>query len=121
MQRVGPLFFGLFSFLSAITASPVFAACSDTETDTDFGCIPNDPVGLVAKFYRVGLGLIGGVAVLFIMYGGYLILTSQGDPEQLSKARSYIYYSVAGLLLAVFGIVFMQTIAVDILHIPGFK
>lgn len=96
-------------------------ACAENEVLTDLGCIPTDPVGFVAKFYSIGLGLIGGVAVLFIIYGAYLILTSQGNPEQLNKGKTAIFYSIGGLLLAIFGFVFIQVIAVDILKLPMFK
>lgn len=88
---------------------------------TDFGCIPQNPVLFVQKLYGIGLGLIGGIAILFIIYAGYLIMTSQGNHEQLSKAKSYIFYSIIGLLLAIFGFVFIQVIARDILKIPGFN
>lgn len=87
---------------------------------TDLGCIPNDVMGFVSKFYGIGLGLIGGIALLFIIYGGYLILTSQGNPEQINKGKTNIVYAVIGLLLAIFGFVFIETIAKDILRIPGF-
>jgi len=90
-------------------------------TPTELGCIPNDPVGFVAKFYAIGLGLIGGVSLLFIIYGGYIILVSQGNPEKINNGKSYILYAIIGLLLAIFGFVFIQVIAIDILHIPGFK
>jgi Type IV secretion system pilin len=90
-------------------------------TPTDLGCIPNDPAGFVAKFYGIGLGLIGGVAVLFIIYGGYIILSSQGNPQNLNRGKSYIMYAIIGLLLAIFGFVFIQIIAVNVLGIPGFK
>jgi hypothetical protein len=96
-------------------------ACLPTETSTELGCIPNDPVGFVAKFYAIGLSLIGGVSILFIIYGGYLILVSQGNPERINNGKSYIFYAIIGLLLAIFGFVFIQVIAIDILHIPGFK
>lgn len=95
--------------------------CGALETSTDLGCIPNDPVGFVAKFYSIGLGIIGGVALLFIIYGGYLIMTSQGNPMQLKNGRSYIVYAIVGLLFAIFGYVFIQIVMVDILHIPGFS
>lgn len=96
------------------------AACPNG-VSTDLGCIPNDPFQFVSTFYGIGLSLIGGVAILFIIYGGYTILTSQGDPNQLGKGKSYIYYAIAGILLAIFGFIFVEVIAVDILHIPGFQ
>lgn len=103
-----------------IMASELIAVAT-TCTDTDIGCIPNDPIQLASKLYSIGLGLIGGISALFIIYGGYIILTSQGDSAQLEKGKSYIYYAIAGLLLAIFGFVFVQVVAVNILHIPGFQ
>ena len=95
--------------------------CLPTEVPTELGCIPNDPIGFVAKFYAIGLGLIGGVALLFIIYGGYIILSSQGNPTSLNKGKSYIMYAIIGLLLAIFGFVFVQIIVVNVLKIPGFS
>lgn len=97
-------------------------ACSPTEIQTDFGCISRDnPMVFVSKYYAIGLGLIGGVSLLFIIYGGFLVLTSQGNPTRLNVAKSYIFYAIVGLLFAIFGYVFIQLLAVDILAIPGFK
>ena len=95
--------------------------CLVNETLTDFGCIPNDPVGFVEKFYGIGLSLIGGVAVLGIIYAGYILMTSQGNPMQVRKGKRYLYSSIAGLLLAVFALVFIQVITVNVLKIPGFS
>lgn len=89
-------------------------------TKTDFGCIPNDPIGFTSSLYSIGLGLIGGVAVLFIVFGGYQILTSQGDPEKLRQGKKYIYYAIAGIILAFGGLTLYQTIGSNILRIPGF-
>lgn len=91
-------------------------------TKTDFGCLPNfDPGTFVSKFYAIGLGVIGSVSLLFIIYAGYLILFSQGNQVTLQKGKRYLTYSILGLLLAIFGFVFVQVIAVDILHLPGFN
>ncbi len=88
---------------------------------TEFGCIPSDPVAFAGQFYGIGLGFIGALSVAFIIYGGYTVLTSQGDPLKLQTGKSYLYYAIAGLLLAIFGYVFIQLVLVDILKIPGFS
>lgn len=95
--------------------------CAPNEILTDFGCIPDDPVGFVERFYGIGLGLIGMVALIFIIIGGYYIMTSQGDPAKLQTGKSYITYSIVGVLLAIFGFVFIEVITGDILQIPGFN
>jgi len=89
------------------------------EIQTDFGCWPNDLTGFVSQFYGTGIAFIGGLALIIIIWGGYTILTSQGDPNRLNAGRSYIYYAIAGLLLAIFGYVFFEFIGVNILHLPG--
>ena len=97
-------------------------ACDYTkEVKTDFGCFPNDPAGFVKKFYGIGLGFVGGISLLTLIIGGYDIIMSRGQPARVNIGKSYIYYSIAGLLLAIFGYVFIQAVLVDILHVPGFK
>lgn len=91
------------------------------ELKTDFGCIPPDPAGFVEKFYGIGIGLIGMVAILFFIIGGYYLLTSQGSPSKIQTGKSFIFYSIAGLLLAIFGFVIVQFLAGNILRIPGFE
>ncbi len=95
--------------------------CLSTETQTALGCIPNSPGGFASEIYRWGLGLIGGVALLAIIYGGYLILTSQGNVTTFKKGKSYIVYAIIGILIAIFAVIFYEIVAVDILQLPGFS
>src|SRR3989344_3719661 len=95
--------------------------CAANEVATDLGCLPSDPVGFIQKFYAWGLSLIGLVGLLFLIYGGYHVLTSGGNPEKLQKGKEYIVYAIIGLLLAFLGFVFIQFIAGGVLRIPGFE
>lgn len=100
----------------------VYAQCDKaTEIDTDFGCIPADPAGFTSRIYAIGLGLIGGAALLSIMYGGYLVMSSRGDKDKLVKGRSYIFSAIAGMVLAIVGFALYQIIAVRVIGIPGFS
>ena len=95
--------------------------CLKTEVSTDLGCFPTDPANFVGKFYGVGLSFIGMTALLFLIIGAYLILTSQGNPDQLRNGKTFIYYALAGLFLAIFGYLFITIVLADILQIPGFS
>jgi hypothetical protein len=97
------------------------ALCAPNEVSTDFGCFPNDPIGFVQRFYGIGLAFVAMVALVTLIIGGYTILTSQGDPQRVRAGKSWIFYSIGGLMLAIFGYVVIQTIAGDILKIPGFS
>lgn len=99
-----------------MTSTPI---PTPTAIQTQLGLLRTNPAGFVQDIYTIGLGLIGGVALLFIIYGGYLILTSQGDPTQIRSGKATIFYAIAGLLLAIFGFVFYEVVAGDVLKIPG--
>lgn len=92
-----------------------------TEIKTDFGCFPNDPVGFVQKFYGIGLSFVAAISLLMLIWGGYSVISSKGDPHRMAIAKSYIFYAITGLLLAIFGYVLIEVVAVDILKVPGFK
>lgn len=96
--------------------------CGDTnEIITDLGNISCSPAGFAQAIYAIGLSFIGVVALLFIVYGGFLILTSQGSPDQVAKGKSYITYSIIGIVVAVSGYTIYEVIVKNILKIPGFN
>ncbi len=111
----------LFIVLFPLMPTAFAQACGADEMSTDLGCIPQDPVPFMEKFYGYGLGLLGFVALLFMIIGGYNIMLSRGNFEQLERGKSFIYYSIAGIILAVLGFVFIQIVAGQILKIPGFS
>lgn len=95
--------------------------CENGILKTDLGDIACSPTGFAAGLYGIGLSFIGVVALLFIVYGGFLILISQGNQDQLRKGKSYITYSIIGVVLAVGGYMLYQILAIDIIKIPGFS
>ncbi len=94
--------------------------CLPNEIATDLGCIPNTPAGFTQKYFQIGLGIIGGVSFLGMIYGMILIGSSQGNTIQIQKGKKIVTSSIIGLLLAIFSIFIVRLIAIDILHIPGF-
>ncbi len=94
--------------------------CENGVYQTELGSIPCSSGGMTEFLYNTGLSLIGLFALVFIIYGGYLILTSGGNPEQVAKGRSYINYAIIGILLAVGGFAFYQVVVLNVLKIPLF-
>ncbi len=87
---------------------------------TAIGCIPTDAGGLFGKFFTLGIGIAGGIAFLLILFGGFQILTSAGNPEQLTAGRELIGSAVAGLLMIIFSVFLLKLIGLNILGLPGF-
>ncbi|MCL4382256.1 MAG: pilin [Patescibacteria group bacterium] len=88
---------------------------------TALGCISTDPQGFVSWLLGAVIGIAGGIVFLLILYGGFQILTSTGDPEKLNNGKEIIVSAIAGLLMIVFSVLLLKIIGVDILKIPGFQ
>ncbi len=116
-----------FLFVFIFSPVQVFAAGSGADCDyskeinTDFGCLPNDPIGFVQEFYGIGLSFIAALSLLALIIGGYNVMTSKGDPQKANIGKSWIFYAIGGLVLAIFGYIFIRLIIVDILKVPGFS
>ena len=87
---------------------------------TALGCIQTSPSGLFGKVLPIFIGLAGGLAFLLILFGGFQIIMSAGNPEQLNEGRELVSSAVAGLLLVIFSVFLLKLIGYDILRIPGF-
>ena len=53
----------------------------------------------IATVINYGLGLLGLVAVGFLIYAGILMVTAGGNDEQVTKARKIIMYAVVGIVI----------------------
>lgn len=104
---------------TVIAADP-FAGCSSGAINTAIGCIPTEPGALFSKFFSFGIGIAGGIAFLLILFGGFQILVSSGNPEQMAAGKELVSSAIAGLLLVIFSIFLLRVIGVDILGIPKF-
>ncbi|QQR52861.1 hypothetical protein IPG36_01940 [bacterium] len=65
--------------------------------------LPND-VGTIgdglSNVILLLMGLIGGLALIALIYGGVQFTLSAGDPGQTKQAKNTILYAVVGIVLA---------------------
>ncbi len=92
-----------------------------TVIPTAFGLTGVDPKQVVETLLRIILSFVGGIALLLIMYAGYKMVTSRGNPEQIESAKETLTSAIIGLLFIIFSVVILEVIGVDILAIPGFE
>ncbi len=95
--------------------------CKEDEGETALGCIPTDPAAFVAWVLALAIKIGGGIAFLLMLAGGFTIMTSAGNPEQLNKGKSMITSAVSGLLFIIFSVLLLKIIGIDILGLPGLK
>lgn len=91
-----------------------------TKVDTAIGPINTDGAGIIYSTFSVLLSLSGAVALLIIIYSGYLLITSSGKPEQVQKGREMLTSALVGLLFIIFSYIILEVLTYDILRIPGF-
>lgn len=91
------------------------------EVETGLGPISTDPVQFVKKLFAIILSVSGGIALLLIIYSGYQLMLSQGNPEKINGAKETLTSAIIGLVFIIFSLVILQIIGVDILRLPGFS
>lgn len=55
----------------------------------------------VSMLINVFASVMGFLAVGMIIYGGFMLLTAQGDPARIKRGKDVVLYSVIGLILVV--------------------
>lgn len=64
-------------------------------------------LGSIINFF---LGFVGLIAVVFLIYGGFLMITSAGDEGKVEKGTKIIIYSIAGIVVIVLSWVIVGTV-----------
>lgn len=98
------------------------AGCSDGESiNTAIGCIPvGNTNAFIGFILRWAIGVGGGIAFLLILYAGFMIMTSSGNPDRLKAGQELMTSAIAGIIMLIFSVFVLRVIGVDILKLPGF-
>lgn len=106
------------------TSSSVHGNCGDTKIDTAIGCIPvldnSNGATFMGFILKWAVGIGGGIAFLLILYGGFMVMTSAGNPERLKAGQELLTSAISGLILLIFSIFILKFIGVDILGLGAF-
>ena len=70
--------------------------CNVEKTEGDKSLMSN-----VSMLINVFASVMGFLAIGMIIYGGFMLLTAQGDPARIKRGKDVVLYSVIGLILVV--------------------
>jgi len=85
--------------LVAATAGEVnFGVNQISET---IGLSAADPRETAAKIINVALGFLGIIAVVIVLYGGFMWMTAAGNEERISKAKQILTAGIIGLVIII--------------------
>ncbi len=82
-----------------ITATELLQAGDEGTIGQVAGLGEEDLTAVVARIIRAILGFLGIVAVIIILWGGFLWMTSGGSDEKVGKARKFIIMGIIGLAI----------------------
>ncbi|HSR89365.1 MAG TPA: hypothetical protein VLK22_03155 [Candidatus Udaeobacter sp.] len=98
----------LFAVLAAIgMMAPSLVMAQTLVTPSDLGIQYGASTGLgqkdirvtVASIIKTAMGLLGIVAVVIILIGGFKWMTAGGNEEQTGEAKGYIFSGIIGLAI----------------------
>lgn len=58
-----------------------------------------DPRVLIGRIIQIALSFLGAVAIVIVMYAGFLWMSSNGDEEKISQAQKILKNAVIGLVI----------------------
>ncbi len=76
---------------------PLTAYADNVELTNPLGI--NDPKELVYRILKYSLGFLGILALVMIIYGGFLMLTSGGNADMIKKAKGTIIWAAVGIAI----------------------
>lgn len=91
---------GVFAY-GVVFASEASAAASAGwgQNNTAPSGVPTELEGTVMNITNYILGFVTLIATLIIIYGGVLYLTSAGNEDLISKAKTTIVYGIVGIIV----------------------
>lgn len=68
---------------------------------------------------RLLFPITGVLALVSIIYGAFLVMTAQGNAEQVARGRKWIMGAIVGVIFTYGSILLIRIIGGDVLKIPG--
>lgn len=96
---------------------------------TMFGCLGTNLGGfrqqgaaasVVQSILNIIFSIVGGIAFLSLIYGAFIIMTSQSNPERLNYGKRIVYGAIIGAVFTLLSVFLVNLIGGGILRIPGF-
>ena len=107
-----------FGVLFGWTQTQQLSCDGAASLDTAIGCIKFETYEELFGFIlRWAIGVGGGIAFLLILYAGFQIMTSAGDPQRLKSGQELLTAAISGLIMLIFSVFILRVIGVDILGI----
>jgi len=103
MTKKSKLIILVFGFLGVIIAANFALAADFGFNEVGNGLSGSlaitDPRMVVGRVIQIILSFLGAIAVLLVMYAGFLWMTSDGDEEKITRAKGILRNAIIGLII----------------------
>jgi len=89
----------MFVLTPVLAADPITAGDLGLSYGAETGLGTKDIRTTVAQVIKVAMGLLGIVAVVIILIGGFTWMTAGGNEDKVSEAKKWIFSGVIGLAI----------------------
>ena len=114
-------FIALLLCVGLFVAHPVFAQQIDLESfaaNAGFSTGPSIQV-IIARLIRTAISFVGVVAVIFVLYGGFVYMTAGGNQDRIKKAKGILTNAFIGLVLVFASFAIVQFLLGSIMKATG--
>lgn len=107
---------------NSVQGTSVFCYGDKLGISTAIGCIHvlGSTEQFLGEILKWAVGIGGGIAFLLILYAGFMIMTSAGNPERLKAGQELMTSAISGLILLIFSVFILKFIGLDILGLGSF-
>lgn len=109
LLRKGILIFALVA-LGTVSVGGAMAGLNIPGSETNTTGKDTSAMELLNRVTGWVLGIVGAIAVLFIIYGGFRYITAQGNSQQMDTAKNIIIKAIIGLVVVVVAYVIVQVV-----------
>jgi len=96
-----------YALAATVVASVIIPAAVSAQSRIDFGINYAANIGLgtrdvrdtIASLIKTAMGLLGIVATVLVLYGGFQWMIAGGEEKKVDRAKKTIYMGVIGLLI----------------------
>lgn len=96
--------------LTLLLALPALALAQAARPALENPIACPDLACLFKSVIRYFLGLLALFATFVFIYGGFLLLTSGGEPERIKKGKETLFWATMGIVTVIGSWVFIRTV-----------
>lgn len=108
-----------FGVLGLLALPAVVGAAGDIPQPGDLGLGTATLTQLIRGIIQVILGFLGVIAVLIILWGGFIWMTAAGEPDKVDKAKKMIYSGIIGLVIIFAAYAISSFVMTNLMNITG--